>query len=118
MAAGFRVSGPSTPLIRIAGPGSAGAAWLPPLTASQLSASGYARPRLGTAEARPQSVDLKEPSLRIPPGPSPGNQGGFRWPGMMGLPRVFANPVFQHRAAAVRFSDENPTKERFDEYRN
>jgi hypothetical protein len=118
MAAGFRVPGPSTPPIRIPGPDSTGAAWLPPPAASELSSAGYVRPRRGTADGRTQSVDLNEPALRIPPIPSPDNHGGFRWPGMMGLPTVSVSPTFRHRAAVVRFSDENQTKERFDEYRN
>ncbi|HUB31481.1 MAG TPA: hypothetical protein VMA31_00585 [Bryobacteraceae bacterium] len=118
MTAAFRVSGPSSPAPHIQGPDSPGTAWLPPLDGSDVSAGSYVRPRLGTLKVRFQSIDLNQPALRIPPVPAPENHGGFRWPGMMELPRVSINPSAHHRATVVLFSDENPTKERFDEYRN
>ncbi len=118
MAAAFRVPGSPLPSARHAGPDPAGAAWLPQVACSVLGAAGYARPQTGTATVRTEAVNLNEPPLIVPALPPPNHIGGFRWPGMMKIPRVFANPAVRQRIVGVPFGDENPGKERLDEYRN
>ncbi len=117
MATAFRVPAPPTPSIPLAGPDPAGAAWLPPITHSAFSAADYSRPRLGTATVRTEAVELNEPLLRVPAIPPP-RHGGFRWPGTMEMPTLSIDSAGRHRALVVRFGDEDPGKERFDEYSN
>jgi hypothetical protein len=118
MAAAFRVPGSPSPSISSAGPDPAGATWLPALAYSVLRVASYARPRLGTTTVRIEAVNLNEPAMRVLPVPPPSHVGAFRWPGVMKIRTVFLNPSVRHRTLAVPFGDEDPGKERFDEYRN